>query len=251
MATVTRSSNYPSALDTTSNLPSVANGGKTDATQTNALRDAIIQLEAMAGATTPASGSLRFRVAALENYTTGGAGTAGGDISGAFTNMQVNYLQSQFLTTLGALDGYVITYSTTRHRWEPQAPTATATGTLDRALFATDHSPFSETGTSFAIKKYRDIVKDSNKAFTKLRAVLGLWREGGSAGNTVEAQISLGAYTATVSTSSSTEYVCSVEVTAAYLTANTMSTVYVSLRKVDSGITAAHLRYSDIFAVYE
>lgn len=64
-------SNYPTAVDTSTEMPALVNIiDKTNASQPNALKDAVIALETEVGATVPAAGTLRARIEALEGGPT-------------------------------------------------------------------------------------------------------------------------------------------------------------------------------------
>jgi hypothetical protein len=66
MAAKSWSTNWPTAIDTTNELKTISDGDLTDFSQANTIAQLFIAIETEIGATSPAAGSLRYRVAALE-----------------------------------------------------------------------------------------------------------------------------------------------------------------------------------------
>lgn len=142
----------------------------------------------------------------------------------------------------GANTGDVLTYN----EYGLWIPSPGGSGSLDRTLIFSDDTEFTETGTSYSTKKTFRLVIDSDKDVTQWRCVFSAWATGGG---TMSCYASVGSdYYEWTGISASSEGVIHGDITVTAAT-DTLLTVLIRI-KADAGGTTAHIRYTDIYAVY-
>jgi hypothetical protein len=113
-------------------------------------------------------------------------------------------------------------------------------------LVFSDDTEFTEAGTTLVTKKTFRIVVDSANPVTTWRVVLGLWAESGA--ETAEAQVDIGGDTDNYTETLTSEQIQKSSITR---TAGTDAFLTVNIKlRIQSGGDTAHLKYTDIYAVY-
>lgn len=174
--------------------------------------------------------------------------TAGGDLSGSYPNPDLDKIQGNEVDAFSPSVDDVLTW--TGSAWEPVAPTG-GSGGVGHFLVFSDDTEFTETLTTPTTKKSFRIIVPSN-AVTGLQendkwlGVITMWVTGG---DTAECTIEVGTDSTLVTTSVSSEIAVlqplfnRTDLTAALLTVN------FKLR-VTTGVGTAHLKYTDLYAVF-
>lgn len=114
-------------------------------------------------------------------------------------------------------------------------------------LIFADDTEFTETGTTLVTKKTFRVVVDSANPVTSWRVVLGLWTTSGA--QTAEAEVNIGGDSALYTETATAEAIKKSTITRSAGGTDTFLTVTIKLR-VQTGGDTAHLKYTDIYAIY-
>ena len=123
-------------------------------------------------------------------------------------------------------------------------------GTLDRYLVFSDDTEFAETDTSATTKKSFNIVVDSDKKPTKWRLIAQLWVEGENS-DTAVCTLDIGGDSTTGNTTSTDD--SNIEVIELELDGVSEDAIVAAAIKihVSDGNDEAHIKYTDLYAVFE
>jgi len=122
------------------------------------------------------------------------------------------------------------------------------TDPVDRHLVFSDDTEFEETGTSYVTKKTFRIVLDDDKPPTSWRAIVGIWVTGGS--DTVTCNVDIGGDSNTTTSTSGTEEVKKFDITVSNADTDTLEDCIVQIKLTTGSGATAHIKYTDIYAVY-
>jgi hypothetical protein len=123
-------------------------------------------------------------------------------------------------------------------------------GTLDRHLVFSDDTEFTESGTSYVTKKTFRLVNDSDKPVTAWRLVAGLWTVGGTSAEVQLQVVGTGTDSDTATTTETSEGVVAIDLpVSAANDEDDFLTVNIQIKQTGGGV--AHIKYTDLYAVYE
>jgi hypothetical protein len=151
-------------------------------------------------------------------------------------------------------EGEVLTYDDKNAVWYNAPPSGS--GTLDRYLVFSDDTEFTEADTPYAIKKTFRIIRDSGKKPMAWRLVCSLWTVGGTSASCKLNIVGSGsADSGEVTSTATTEgnyanSIKSVDVTPVEDNEreDTILTVTIQLKQTGGGV--AHIKYTDLFAIF-
>lgn len=123
-------------------------------------------------------------------------------------------------------------------------------GTVDRFLIFSDDYEFTETDTSFQTKKSARVVLDSDLSVTGWRVVVSIWITGGG-GDTAEVKVDIGGDSVTLTSTAGAEELKSGDITVSSASEDTLEDLVIQLKVTGAGGDTAHVKYTDIYAVYE
>lgn len=181
------------------------------------------------------------------------SGSAGGQLGDTYPNPTVRGIRTTTgptQLTIGAIaDGEYLR----RSGATVVGGTPGGGGTLDRHLIFGDDSEFTETSSSYVTKKSIRVVRDSAKAPSSWRLVVSLWITGGGTSADCRLQsVGTGTDNGTVSSTEVTETNASIKKIALTITASNQTdqflTINIQLQATGGG--TAHLKYTDLYAIY-